>query len=101
MRKLKMTGVPWQIPGFPFKTRVSPSEPGFPLQIPGFPFSLPGFPFSFPGFPFRWWESTTGDSQNWGGPGGAYRQDSHSLLTPVGSADTYSWNKMCKRHCKL
>ena len=23
----------------------------------------------------------------WGGPGGAYRQESHSLLTPVGSAD--------------
>ena len=64
MRKLKITGVPWQIPGFPFRTWASPSDPRLPLQILGFPFSLPGFPFSFPGFPFRWWETRTGDSQN-------------------------------------
>ena len=51
-------------PGFPFQNLGSPSEPGFPLQIPGFPFNSLGFPFSFPSFPFRWWESTTGDSQN-------------------------------------
>ena len=49
MRKLIMTGVPWQIPGFPFRTRVSPSDPGFPLQLAGFPLQLPGFPLQVVG----------------------------------------------------